>query len=257
MKNLYFWIQKNEANENNFYDDCYWTYNSVKAFEKLFPYVSSRKIANALSKLEDLGIIKTGNYNKSAYDRTKWYAFTKKGYSIMQKCKMEESEMSNGNDENVKPIPDNKPNKKSNSKTDTLIPYEQIKDLFNTICSSYPKIMKLTDARKRLIKARYEEYGEDISILETLFKKAEESNFLKGNNSNGWKANFDWLLNTNNMIKVLEDNYKNKQNPQTNPKPSNVDWEQWDKKYNKPITNEKIQTFDEEYQKLLEKGEIF
>lgn len=119
LKNIYFWIQKNEANETNFYDGGYWTYNSVKAFEKLFPYASARKISNALTKLEKSGVIKTGNYNAISYDRTKWYALTKRGYSIMQKCKMEISETQNGNVENVEPIPDskpdNKPDKNSNS----------------------------------------------------------------------------------------------------------------------------------------------
>lgn len=154
------------------------------------------------------------------------------------------------NNNNVK---SNSINNNKDKKID--IPFEQIKDLFNTLCPSYPKVMKLTNARKKVIKARYEEYEKDISILETLFKKAEESDFLKGNNSKGWKANFDWLLNTNNMVKVLEDNYKNKQ--QSNSKSSNIDWEEWDKKFNNPITDEKGKELDKKYQEMLNEGEIF
>lgn len=106
MNHLWFWIEKNKANEIHYYDGTYWTYNSVKAFNKLFPYLSERQINNTLKELKDKGIIQTGNYNKSAYDRTMWYAFTKMGISIMQKCKMENTKMSNGYVENVKPIPD-------------------------------------------------------------------------------------------------------------------------------------------------------
>lgn len=105
LENLNFWIAKNEANEVNFHDGYYWTYNSVKAFKKLFPYISERQISSALSKLEENGIIVTGNYNTVAYDRTKWYAITKKGKSIMQKCKMEDTKKSNGFVEKVEPIP--------------------------------------------------------------------------------------------------------------------------------------------------------
>jgi len=36
---------------------------------------------------------------------------------------------------------------------------------------------------------------------------AEASGFLKGQNSRGWQANFDWLINESNMVKVLEGNY--------------------------------------------------
>lgn len=95
--------------------------------------------------------------------------------------------------------------------TRNKVPYEKIKDLFHEICISYPKILKLNDTRKKTIKARYLEYGGDIEIFKELFAKAEESNFLKGNNDNNWKASFDWLIKPQNMIKVLEGNYTNKQ----------------------------------------------
>jgi hypothetical protein len=58
-----------------------------------------------------------------------WYAFTEKGKCIMQKCKMENAILSNGNVENVKPIPDNKPNKKTNNKH---IYYGEYKNVFFT-----------------------------------------------------------------------------------------------------------------------------
>lgn len=106
LNNIYFWVQKNEANNHNFFDGCYWTYNSRKAFMKIFPYLSERQIKMALDKLIDDGVIKTGCYNKEAWDRTLWYALTEKGACIMQKCQMQDAEMSNANSENVRPIPD-------------------------------------------------------------------------------------------------------------------------------------------------------
>lgn len=116
---LDFWIEKNRANGVNYYDDNYWTYNSVKAFTELFPYMSAKAINNALSKLIDAGIIITGNYNSSTYDRTLWYAITEYGYSILQKgkCiypkrKMDFPEMENGFAEMGQPIPDILPDNK-------------------------------------------------------------------------------------------------------------------------------------------------
>jgi DnaD/phage-associated family protein len=106
LNNMYFWIIKNKANNVNYYDGSYWTFNSSRAFSELFPYASQRQIQLALKKLIDEGILKTGNYNKSAYDRTLWYAFTQKGKCIMQKCKMDYTEEGNGLHENVQPIPD-------------------------------------------------------------------------------------------------------------------------------------------------------
>ena len=122
LNNLWYWIEKNRANETNFFDGEYWTYNSTRAFNVLFPYATPRKINYALKNLQDEGLIKTGNYNQSSYDRTLWYAFTEKGKSIMQNCKMDVSILSNGNVENVKPIPNINTNKKPNKKTNTFVP---------------------------------------------------------------------------------------------------------------------------------------
>lgn len=133
LNHLYFWITKNKVNNTNFYNENYWTYNSKKAFSELFPYMTERQIDYALRKLIDCGLVITGNYNKSSYDRTLWYAITKKGYSIIQNCEIETTILSNGDNENVEPIPDintdskpiNKPNRKKERK-ETEQSYDEI-----------------------------------------------------------------------------------------------------------------------------------
>jgi hypothetical protein len=76
ISHLQFWIRKNEANKHHFYDGKYWTYNSIKAFTKLFPYWSKGQIERQLKKLMSANIVITANYNKSTYDRTVWYSFS-------------------------------------------------------------------------------------------------------------------------------------------------------------------------------------
>ena len=112
IENLHFWISKNKANEKHFYDGRYWTYNSLKAFEKLFPFWSSRQIERILRNLINQGAIVTGNYNKIPYDRTKWYALTESVISIYANGEIEERKCVNENTETVEPIPDNKPDNK-------------------------------------------------------------------------------------------------------------------------------------------------
>ena len=53
LENINFWITKNKANDKNFYDGFYWTYNSITALSKLFPYASRATIFRALNNLED------------------------------------------------------------------------------------------------------------------------------------------------------------------------------------------------------------
>lgn len=130
IANLEFWIRKNEANGVNFHDGYYWTFNSTKALGELFPYLSVRKIQNALNHLREEGIIQVGNYNSSKYDRTLWYAFTDKGKSITQKREMDFPAKGNQNGEKGKPIPDNKPDSKPDNKPDNTSAFEELWNLY-------------------------------------------------------------------------------------------------------------------------------
>lgn len=78
LENLAFWIEKNMANEKHFYEGRYWTYNSARAFSELFPYMKLRTIERQLKSLEEDGYIISNNFNRTTYDRTKWYALTEK-----------------------------------------------------------------------------------------------------------------------------------------------------------------------------------
>lgn len=152
LNNLAHWILHNKANDINFYDGYYWTYNSRKAYAELFPYMSERQIQTAFQKLIDDGLVITGKYNEKGYDHTIWYALTDKAWDVlnvnvedaktaenwdeiddvakmsnrysknvksnMQKCQIDIAEMSNRYSENVKPIPNNKPNIKPDKKPD-------------------------------------------------------------------------------------------------------------------------------------------
>ena len=95
--NLLFWIKKNKANGTHYYDGRYWSYNSVKAFQTLFPYLSSRQIRNALDNLVDNGILIKGNYNNNHYNRTLWYAF-KEEPEELKNCQMDNDKKANGID---------------------------------------------------------------------------------------------------------------------------------------------------------------
>lgn len=147
--NIYFWIEKNKANEKHFYDGTFWTYNSIKAFNELFPYISESTIRRSLKSLEEKGLIKTGNYNKAGYDRTTWYSITEKGFCILNKSicsnqQMDLAKSANGFSQNDKPIPDINTDNKPNKKQDTAKTVE----MFNTFYSQYPKKVDKTDALK-------------------------------------------------------------------------------------------------------------
>lgn len=72
-QNIVWWCAKNAANRRNEHDGKFWTYNSVKAWAELFPYLTAKQIRSSLDRLEAEGLILSGCFNTSAYDRTKWF----------------------------------------------------------------------------------------------------------------------------------------------------------------------------------------
>ena len=87
--------------------------------------------------------------------------------------------------------------------------YQGVLDAYHECCPSFPAVIKLTETRKRAIKARLKDYG--LDEIKRAFSLAGQSDFLKG--SSGWQASFDWLMKPANMTKVLEGNYANRASP--------------------------------------------
>ena len=83
LENFYFWIIKNRANNKNLHNGRYYTYNTAEAFEKLFPYMKARRIAQLLREMEhEDGLLISGQFNN--YDRTKSYTLTDSAMSYFE-----------------------------------------------------------------------------------------------------------------------------------------------------------------------------
>ena len=89
------------------------------------------------------------------------------------------------------------------------VPYQEIMRLYNETCLSYPRCRTMSEARKKAVRARFNN-GYTLDDFQELFEKAEKSSFLRGSNNNNWSANFDWLIKDANMAKVLDGNYDDK-----------------------------------------------
>mgnify|MGYP005810444145 CR=1 FL=1 len=226
MEHLNFWITKNRANEVNFFDGRYWTYSSTKALAQLLSYVSPKTISRALHHLEEEGLILFGNYNKSAYDRTMWYALTDEGQAVLSgefhlsKGKMEDPKPENQNAENVQPIPDISTDKSTDESIMTVsddtvrrTDVQRVMEAWNSLsdCGIAP-VTKISGGSKRYksLLARIREYGID-AVLEAV-GKIRESSFLQGKSGGKrqWMITFDWFVLPSNFPKVLEGNYTDK-----------------------------------------------
>lgn len=205
ISRLQFWIEKNAANDRHYHEGRYWTYNSLRAMEKLFPFWSRRQIERIVKNLKDKGVLLTANYARDSHDRTLFYALDESklpispfggdlspnGEMINEQLKThirEEEDKAN------KPEISNKP--------------QQLADRYNAICTNLPKVVRLTDKRRRAVRLIYDK-GYTPEQLDEVFRKAQASSFCSGLNDRHWKADFDWLLNESNLVKVLEGKYDN------------------------------------------------
>lgn len=106
------------------------------------------------------------------------------------------------------------------------IPAKEIKEMWNTTCTSFPKLFTISENRKNKMRLRIEEMGgigKALLLLKAVFEKMQASSFLKGENKSGWKASFDWLFeNDKNWVKVWEGNYDNRQSGTAPKKSDNV-----------------------------------
>lgn len=106
------WVRINQVAKRNIKDGRCWTYQSRKSIQEHFPYWTFDEVRRLCEKLVNLGVLVTGNYNKSVIDKTLWYAFadekafgvdleTSKSFYERQKC------LTRG--KTATPIPDTKP----------------------------------------------------------------------------------------------------------------------------------------------------
>lgn len=123
LENLIFWVIRNRANQTNYFDGRTWTYNSVRAFNVLFPFWTTKQIRRVLDSLLKQGVIVKGNYNQNPYDRTLWYALDEEDTFICQYGQVDLPKPPNEFCKKGQPIPDIKPDSKPDNKPDIKTTY--------------------------------------------------------------------------------------------------------------------------------------
>ena len=90
------------------------------------------------------------------------------------------------------------------------INFDELKKYFNEKMEGQliPKIVTLSDRRKKSVRARVRESGKDA--VKVVIDKSAASDFMNGKNSKGWVANFDWIFCPSGFEKILNGNYDNR-----------------------------------------------
>lgn len=184
IKHFQFWIVRNKANGIHQHDDRTWTYNSNKAFTKLFPYMSQKTIRTTLDHLKDKGVLTTGNYNDNPHNRTLWYAFVDEEKWICQFQRMDLPKSANANADDGKCIntdidyTDSKPNNKTTNNISPSIPQGEViewseeEELFETFRIAYQGSKNGHDTEFKNFK-KHKDWKEVVRFLLPAYERQE------------------------------------------------------------------------------------
>lgn len=123
--------------------------------------------------------------------------------------KVKESKVKENKEEKTKDTPNGVVDLK-NQLPAPKIDFDKLLSFFNSNRGLLPEVKKMSDVRKKRIQLLEKQYGKE-SIL-TVIQKTKESPFLQGDNKENWTASFDWIFKPANFLKILEDNYGNREN---------------------------------------------
>lgn len=234
---IYGWIKHNSANNINYRDGYYWTYNSVQAYKTQFPELSSDQVRRALEKLRNDGILITGNYNASPYDRTMWYTISEAGYRMISESISVEAEAANQMAEEAsKAVPDNP--EENTTKEETIRQNCQMKTASTTnengmSAEPIPKNLNIKlnnilsplekerarEERKKFVKPTVEEVA---AYCSERHNNIDPENFCDFYEANGWKVGKNPMKDWRAAVRTWEKR-QSSSSPQNSNRPGNSD----------------------------------
>ena len=180
LQHIKYWIDFNKDKESHFHKNKIWFYQSAREMSEYLPFMNEKKIFRLLKKMEDKGLIESGNFNKKQYDRTKWYSLNEHSNSYNQE--IHSPKMSNATTTNEQPIPNIKRDIKKDNYNQTL--FDKCFKLYQrgNRANALKQWKKLTDEQHLEIERALPEY---TRWTEYIYRRSFE-NYLNRDNEH-WK----------------------------------------------------------------------
>ena len=158
--------------------------------------------------------------------KTRWNKDNQKNTNVY-KCIQDDTNVFNNIQMHYDKDKDN--DKEKDKDNDIYNIYESLQAYYNTL--DLPKCKSLTKSRVDIINTLLEAFSEEE--IKEVFKKASNTKWLCGDNDKHWKADFDWLINIDNFVRVQEGRYdtlgSTKGNDFKKFTQSNYDWDEINK----------------------------
>lgn len=83
LQNIYYWVEKNRAENRNFRNGNYWTYSTIEEFEQHLGCFTKRQLKYIINKLKEADLILIEQFSEGQAYRTYWYALTGKALEML------------------------------------------------------------------------------------------------------------------------------------------------------------------------------
>lgn len=170
IQQVQYWISINKKEGRNYIDGKYWTYNTFEAWQKQFPFWTTRTIQNLVAKLEKKGYLISANYNKSKFDRTKWYTLD---YEKLNEAITLRTGFVNGAESDSLPIPETNLTETNNKNLKGRFPKKTTEGFISSFVEDYgeDRVTAMIDA--------VNSYIDDWYVDETCRNHPQESNYKR------------------------------------------------------------------------------
>lgn len=226
LQQIHYWIDPRI--NKNYHQNKYWVYNSYQQWLLQFPFLSKRTLRRAINELEKRELLICAVFNKTPFDKTKWYTID---YDMLNKLTLSKGSGQKGLFDGAKmatsvrpswPIDEAKMDGSLYTKTTTEIKPEHshilfeseniIKEAIEMWNTNIPEQnIIITDSRKkRLSQVFWSCFEGDLKLWKQFLNIIVKSDFLMGRITK-FRVNFDWAIKEDNLHRIKEGAYSSKE----------------------------------------------
>jgi len=246
LQQIHYWLDPRV--NKNYHKNRFWVYNSYTQWQRQFPFWSERTLRRSIKSLEDRQLLIYDFFNRTPFDKTKWYSVDYDNVSSLKTNKSPSGQIGHIDMDNPTKSsrsfrtdePDNlaasiyiSENTTETTKHSGVRSINCAKEAVQLWNSHFQQNITLTKNREKNFKKVFLLcFEQNIDKWEGFLKKILESGFLMGKITT-FKASFDWATKEDHIYRILEGTYSRDKIEQ-----KEVDLEKEGKRFLTSITDE-------------------
>ena len=196
-----------QGGDEYFFEGRWWVRHSYESLAEWHKFLSVPQMKRVMKQLIEAGHVVTRHPER--FNRTTYWSvapeFLHSTESNDARCESDSSEST----ESYSVLHDNKHRTNTPCSPPSKIPVQQIVDLYHEILPANPRVVKITQARRSLIKQRWNDELKTLDNWRNYFEHVAQSKFLTGravpqSGKPVFFADLEWLVRQSNLVKVAE-----------------------------------------------------